>query len=92
MAKNIALLTILLGCSLAGCNDRIQDCHKVCLWLRDCLAQDLNVSRCSENCADLDGRDQTSAIDECASCVADASCADSIGCSRDCVNILRYSW
>jgi len=90
------LLGLALALASTGCDsvDRAIDCDNVCQKYNDCVANDLDLDKCTQGCRDWSENSSTNdqALDDCADCIDGQSCVNAtFGCADECAFILLVS-
>lgn len=93
--KSIACAVLFLGFA-GACGkddpitaiDRTTDCQQICDKFKDCFDSDYDVEECTDTCSDMVSEEDTDQIDECETCLDDAACGESIGCTTECAGLI----
>lgn len=98
MSKVTSIACAVLMTALAGaCGkddpitaiDRSTDCAQICEDFKQCFStSDYDVEECTDECSDMVSEEQTDQIDDCETCLDDASCGESIGCTVECAGLI----
>jgi hypothetical protein len=90
-ALSLAALSITACSSSSGpsLDPAKTNCSNVCQKAHDCISQDTDVAKCTDNCDSKSSNDDVykAKVGECADCAEPKACSEVSSCTGDCLRI-----